>query len=135
MTASRPSTAEPPTSGVPSPAPLRPLPAPEEADRFEVLVVTQDDGAVVVSVQGEIDVANAPRLWDALDEAIRTTTPRLVIDLHDTVFVDSAALTVFVRAFKRLRHQGAELVLHSPRANARKVLNITGLDGVFTIEN
>lgn len=107
----------------------------ENPDDFDVLVVTQDDGVVVATVRGEIDVGNAPRLWDALDEAIGPATSRLVIDLGETAFVDSAALSVFVRAFKRLRHQGAGLVLRSPRANARKVLNITGLDRVFTIEN
>ena len=115
------------------PTPLRPLSADEVADHFELLVVTQQDD-VVVSVRGEIDVGTAPLLWDALEEAIRTAPPRVVIDLNDTAFVDSAALTIFARAFKRLRHQGAELVLRSPRANARKVLQISGLDQLLTIE-
>lgn len=106
----------------------------ERAESFGVLVVSQDGDGVVVSVQGEIDVASAPLLWKAVDEAIDTTTRRLVIDLHDTVFVDSTALSIFVRAFKRLRDQDADLVLRSPRANALKVLSVTGLDTVFTIE-
>lgn len=128
MTAKRPSTAKRP------PAPRRPLAGDGDADGFEVLVVTQRDD-VVVSVRGEVDLAAAPRLWDAVDEAIRTAPPRLVIDLHDATFVDSAGLTVFIRAFKRLRHDGGELILRSPRTNTRKVLNITGLDTVITIES
>jgi anti-sigma B factor antagonist len=108
---------------------------PEGPGPFEVLVAAQDGDGLVVSVRGEIDVASAPLLWKAVDEAIQTTTRQLVIDLHETAFVDSTALSVFVRAFKRLRHQGADLILRSPRANALKVLNITGLDTVFTIES
>jgi anti-sigma B factor antagonist len=111
------------------------LPDQEGPGPFEVLVAAQDGDGLVVSVRGEIDVASAPLLWKAVDEAIQTTTRQLVIDLHETAFVDSTALSVFVRAFKRLRHQGADLILRSPRANALKVLNITGLDTVFTIES
>jgi anti-sigma B factor antagonist len=111
------------------------LPGPEvSADDFDVLVIKHDD-AVVVSVRGEIDVATAPRLGTVLAEAIPEAKQRLVIDLHDTTFIDSTALTVFVRAFKQLRRHGAELVLRAPRKNARTVLNVTGLDKVITIES
>ncbi|HEV8626426.1 MAG TPA: STAS domain-containing protein [Acidimicrobiia bacterium] len=43
-------------------------------------------------------------------------------------FIDSTALAVFVRVFKRLRHEGAEIVLWAPTGQARNVLRISGLD-------
>lgn len=89
---------------------------------------------MVVCVSGEIDIASAPRLWDQLAEAI-PETKRLVLDLHETQFIDSTALNIIVRALKRLRHDGGDLIIRSPRPNARKVFNITGLDRVFTIED
>jgi anti-sigma B factor antagonist len=58
---------------------------------------------------------------------------RLVVDLGGTEFIDSTGLGVLVRALKRLRHHGGELVVRSPRPNARKVLAITCLDRVMTI--
>jgi len=112
----------------------QPPPAEVGADSFEVTVVIHDEDDVVVSIRGEIDLGSAPRLWKALDEAIPETKQRFVIDLGNTAFVDSTALAVFVRAFKRLRHRGAELVLRSPRTNVRNVLHITGLDQVIKIE-
>ncbi|MGH9041821.1 MAG: STAS domain-containing protein [Acidimicrobiia bacterium] len=99
---------------------------------FEVLTMSSD-GEVVVSVHGEIDMATAPHLWEHLAGAIPGATHRLVVDLRDTPFIDSTGLAVFVRALKRVRHQGSEFVLRSPQANARKILRVTGLDRVMTI--
>ena len=96
--------------------------------------VTKDDGEVVVAVRGEIDLVTGPVLWECLVDVIPDTN-RLVVDLRDTEFIDSTGLGVLVRALKRLRHRGGDLVLRSPRPNARKVLSITSLDRVMTIED
>lgn len=106
--------------------------APSDSD-FDVAVVSADS-QVVVAVRGQVDLATAPLLWRCLEELIPTTKDRLVLDLPDTTFIDSSALVVFVRAFKRLRHAGADLVLRSPSRTARTVFSITGLDKVMTIE-
>ena len=107
----------------------RPLPA-----DFAVGDVERSDGQVVISVRGEVDMASAPSLWQHFEAALPDATQRLVVDLSETTFIDSAALGVFVRAFKRLRHAGADLVLRSPSRSARKVFTVTGLDRVMTIE-
>jgi anti-sigma B factor antagonist len=96
--------------------------------------VTRADGEVVVAVRGEIDLVTAPALWESLVDVI-PDTKRLVLDLSQTDFIDSTGLSVFVRALKRLRHGGGDLVLRAPRPNARKVLSITCLDRVMTIED
>ena len=93
------------------------------------------DGEVIICPRGEIDMAGAPLLWDRLAAAIPEVKERLVIDLSQTTFIDSTALTVFVRALKRLRNHGADLVLRGPNKSARRLLGITGLDQVMTIEN
>ena len=97
--------------------------------------VADVEGEVVISVQGELDLQSCPLLWKRLAEAIPLAQKRLVVDLGDTTFIDSTGLSVFVRAFKRLRHRGSDLVLRSPSKSARKVLHITGLDRVMTIES
>ena len=95
--------------------------------------VTRGDGEVVVAVRGEIDLVTAPVLWESLVDVL-PDTKRLVVDLAETAFIDSTGLGVLVRTLKRLRHGGGDLVLRSPRPNARKVLSLTGLDRVITIE-
>ena len=83
-------------------------------------------------MRGEIDLVTAPILWQRLVEVL-PDTKRLVVDLRDTEFIDSTGLGVLVRALKRLRHNGGDLVLRTPRPNARKVLSLTSLDRVITI--
>lgn len=106
-----------------------------DSDGFDVHVQDGVAGDVTVVVQGDIDLATAPVLWVHLAEAIPHAERRLVIDLRSCPFLDSSGLAVFVRAFKRLRHAGAELVLRSPASSPRKALRITGLDAVMTIED
>jgi anti-sigma B factor antagonist len=106
----------------------------EQNPPFEVRTVTLA-GEVTVAIHGEVDVSTAAQLWEHLAEAIPQATHRLVLDLSDTAFIDSIGLGVFVRAFKRLRYQGAEFVLRSPCPTARRTLDITGLDRVMTIDD
>jgi anti-sigma B factor antagonist len=106
----------------------------EEIPPFEMLTV-RSDGEVTIAIHGDIDIVTAPQLWEHLSAAIPDATHRLVLDLRATTFIDSIGLTVFVRAFKRLRHQGTEFVLRSPKPNARQILNVSGLDRVMTIDD
>jgi anti-sigma B factor antagonist len=103
-------------------------------DDFGVQILTVD-GQTVVSVRGEIDMATAPSLWKQLSEAIPEGEGNLVIDLAATRFVDSTGMGVFVRAFERLQQGGNQLVLRSPNHTTRKVIELTGLDGVVIVED
>ena len=93
------------------------------------------DGEMVVCVTGEVDLAAAPRLRAVLEPALPDPGGRLVVDLSETTFIDSSALGVLVRALKRLRHHGGDLVLRHPSRNARRVFQLTGLDLILTIED
>lgn len=97
--------------------------------------VSDLDGQLVVAVRGAIDLVTGPVLSELLTEAIDQASPQLVVlNLAEVPFIDSTALAVFVRVFKRLRHEGAELVLWAPTGQARNVLRISGLDRVMTIQ-
>ncbi|HET9770080.1 MAG TPA: STAS domain-containing protein [Acidimicrobiia bacterium] len=101
---------------------------------FDIRVGRQA-GDVVVTVLGEIDMASAPLLWERLTEAIPDASRALVIDLSGTTFIDSTGMAVLIRAQRHLRRRGAELIVRSPRPSARKVLAITGLDTIITIQD
>jgi anti-sigma B factor antagonist len=87
---------------------------------------------VVISVEGEVDLATSPRLAQALDSALgadATTTIR--VDLSKVEFMDSAGLRVLVAARRRAEEAGVGLVLHEPHDRVRRIIEITGLTGVF----
>jgi anti-sigma B factor antagonist len=90
------------------------------------------DGSYSLLVRGEIDLANAGRLRELFDEAIEGGATRVVVDCRELEFLDSSGIGVLVAARKRLGPEG-ELVLDSPPAHVRKVLDITGVIGPISV--
>ena len=111
---------------------LGPMPP---SGQLEVGVVERSNGRLRVRIAGELDVSTAGPLLEALEDATDPRVRGLEIDIADVSFIDSSALGVLVRAHKRLAQLpgGKPLVLVSPRPQARKVLEITGLTRVFVI--
>lgn len=90
-------------------------------------------GVPVVSISGEVDVATAPILRDRLQELAAGGASTVVVDLHDMTFLDSTGLGVLVGALKRSREGGGELYLVAAQPRILKLLDITGLIGVFSL--
>ena len=59
---------------------------------------------------------------------------KVVVDMTNVTFMDSTGLAALVGPLKRFRSMNGEIVLRSPTRGVRKVLEITGLTRVFTIE-
>lgn len=104
-----------------------------DAGEFSARVV-DDSGQIVVAVSGEIDLSTGEELWQAIQEAT-TRSRRLVIDLRETTFIDSSGLAVLVRAHQHLGQIREAVVLRAPNPSARKVLDISGVDRLLTIED
>lgn len=98
------------------------------------LAQQQTDAGLVVSVRGDVDVSTSPQLRDALHRAIGSGVARVVVDVEAMDFIDSAGLGVLIGSYKRAREQDVDLVLRGVQPSPRKVIAITGLDDVFTIE-
>jgi anti-sigma B factor antagonist len=99
-------------------------------DRFEVEVLPNGGTERTVLLSGEIDLASAPAVWEALESAIDDAT-RVVVDLSEIRFIDSTGLSLLVRAHRHLRQAGGTFTVRSPSEMAARVLKITGLDAVF----
>jgi anti-sigma B factor antagonist len=98
------------------------------------VVDTDADGGSVVTLHGEIDLYNAAELRGCLDELVASGETRVVIDLADLAFIDSSGLGALVGGMRRLRHAGGHLVLRHPRSETAKLLEVTGLQQVLTVE-
>lgn len=78
-------------------------------------------------------MATAPCLRDRLVGLIDAGTADVTVDLAGLDFIDSTGLHVLISALKRLRASGGDLVLRGVTARATKVLELTGLVGIFRL--
>lgn len=94
----------------------------------------RDDAAhVVVTLRGELDIANAADLRAVLSEAV-ARNPHVIADLSDLTFIDCASLGVLVRARTRAREAGGDLVLAGARGKVQRVLALPCLAAVFPVD-
>lgn len=98
---------------------------------LEVQTHQTDAGVSVIAPSGRLDVAGAPALKDAINEAVRNGTPKVVIDMEGVSFVDSTGLGSVISALKQIRNTQGELRLAAPNQQVRVVLELTTLDRVF----
>lgn len=87
-----------------------------------------------VALTGELDLASSPHLQQILDQLCRDGYQEVVLDLAGLDFLSAIGLEVFVRADDQFRAAGGRLILHRPGPRARRVLAITELDTVLTIQ-
>ena len=86
-------------------------------------------GETVIAVDGEIDLANAAQLDDAIAAARASAPETVAIDLSSTAYLDSAGLRVL------LAHASdCKLVVYAPESSTiAAVLALIGLDKIATV--
>ena len=94
---------------------------------------TLDPETELVILAGELGLEKAPALEQLLVVILDSGKKRLLVDLSDVTYIDSAILGVLVGASKRLVPQGGGVTIACPDENIRQVLEITELDRVFEI--
>jgi len=92
------------------------------------------DDHTIVTICGEIDLYTAPRLHGELAGLLAEgMPPRIVIDMSGVEFCDSTGMNVLLSCLRRARERGGELEIAAPKPAVRKILQVTGLDSVFTL--
>jgi anti-sigma B factor antagonist len=87
-------------------------------------------GAQVVVLSGELDSSNAALLKERVASIPSQPARRLIFDLTGLRFMDSAGIAVLIDAAAK----ASSVSLHNPSPIVRRVLEITGLSNVFSIE-
>jgi anti-anti-sigma factor len=94
-------------------------------------------GAVAAGVRlhGEVDLCTAGRLAQVLAGLRRDGHRVVVVDLAGVALCDAAGLAVLLRGHLDLRASGAQLVLTSPSPLVWRVLQLSGLGAVLTLDH
>ncbi|MCA8972409.1 MAG: STAS domain-containing protein [Planctomycetes bacterium] len=81
-------------------------------------------------LRGEFDTFYAPKLQEEIDSLISSGTTWVILNLRLVKFINSTALGAIIKANKRMRAEGGELVIAQPSAFAKEVLTQIGIDRV-----
>ena len=90
--------------------------------------VRRRDGETVVVPAGELDVARAPAVRDALAGALTGSAGPVVVDLSRVTFLDSTGLAALLNAARRLRRAGRDFAVVGARGPVRDVIRLAHLE-------
>lgn len=84
----------------------------------------------VVRARGDIDIATSEAFASAIAEASGPEGGTVVVDMAEVGFIDSSGLAVLVHT----ANAGHHIVIRSASPVLRRVIDATGLSGVFEVE-
>jgi anti-sigma B factor antagonist len=97
------------------------------ADHLRIDVSRAAD-RVIVSLDGELDMANAALLQRSI-EAEDPTAKTIVLDLQRLNFIDSTGLRIILAAKDHCQQHGQQFAITRGSEQVQRLLSITGLAG------
>ena len=95
---------------------------------FQVSTAAIDGkGGLIVSVEGELDIATVGQLAEPVGVAVANGR-HLVLDLSACPFIDSTALAFVLRTHSALTADGKAMAVVAGRGEIRKLLYLTAID-------
>ena len=113
--------------------PFSPHPSDDEARPAPLFIDVScpDADTLVVIPVGEADLFTVPDLRQALSEVTCAGRPHVIVDLDRLTFMDASILGVLVDARLRLSATGGTLEVRCRTQHGRRMLSLTGLEGML----
>jgi len=93
--------------------------------------VMEEDGHTICRPVGELDAYTVGQFREALAEL--ASRPRLLIDMSEVPFVDSAGLGALIGGIRRAREVGGDVAVCCNRPTLVRLLHTTGFDRIVTV--
>lgn len=85
-------------------------------------------GLLTLALTGELDLASAEALHDAVTEAVKSDeVDAILVDLEGLTFLDSTGIGTLVAGWRQASDSGKQLRVDKAHGMAREVLRITGV--------
>ena len=91
----------------------------------------EGDGYTICRPVGELDAYTVGQFREALGEL--ASRPKLLIDMSEVPFVDSAGLGALIGGIRRAREAGGEVAVCCNRPTLTRLLHTTGFDRIVTV--
>ena len=85
------------------------------------------DGYELLAVEGELDIATAPRMISALSEAFADLDRPLVVDLSRVDFMDSTGLALLINTYRRIKRCGQGFAIVCPGGPILRVFEVADM--------
>lgn len=96
--------------------------------------VKESDGATVLTLAGRVTLGDeSNQLRSKIKEVLAQGKKRLVLDLGEVSYIDSAGLGTLVAAYTSARNDGGEIRLANVTKKFGELLNITKLVTIFNV--
>jgi anti-sigma B factor antagonist len=96
-------------------------------------VEANSDGCTLLTVSGDIDLASAGVLRDAMARALEDAAS-LIVDVGGVGFIDSSGLTALVWGHWEAQKAGGSFSLRRPSAMLRRLMEVTSLDTLLAVD-
>ena len=93
--------------------------------------IVEADGHTVCRPVGELDAYTVPQFRESLAEL--ASTARLLIDLSEVPFMDSAGLGALIGGIRRAREADGEVAVACSRPTLTRLLHTTGFDRIVPV--
>jgi|RhiMethySRZTD1v2_1073278.scaffolds.fasta_scaffold01640_26 anti-sigma B factor antagonist len=103
----------------------------EREQPLEVQSADHGESWCHLKLSGELDMASAPRVRQAVDDAVGRGRNQVLIDAADVTFIDSSALMVLLTARSELVDGGGTLRLSAASPPVIRILEIAMLSDVL----
>ena len=91
------------------------------------------DGAEVIALAGELDLAVHEDFRELVDEVLAATPQLVVVDVTGVEFMDSTMLRELLRAHRDLEEAGGRLVVAGAQPAVTRLLELTGTHEVLDL--
>jgi anti-sigma B factor antagonist len=90
-------------------------------------------GLAIATIVGDVDTRTAPALRSGALEIIQLGHPRLVLDLAQVGFCDSAGLSAIIGIWHAAQEAGGSLSLAAIPERLMRMLSMTGVDSLLPV--
>jgi anti-sigma B factor antagonist len=89
------------------------------------------DSYAEVKGAGRLNMVAAPKLREIVSEVVAAGSSRIVVNLEETVFMDSSGLGALIGCLKAARQAGGDLRISGVQPQVKMVLELTNMDRVL----
>ncbi|MCB1147226.1 MAG: STAS domain-containing protein [Leptospiraceae bacterium] len=91
------------------------------------------DSIIILDIQGEIDLYNAPEIKDTIQRLIEQQKYNIIINLEKVSYIDSSGIGALISSLSNLKKYQGGLKIINVYASVKKVFELTKLTSFFEI--